>query len=136
MGQQVPEVIGRLSMRAVVEALMAERDHPGAELMQQLLDVGLVEPDDPALGPGGVKERAAQGREVDLTVHEDIKHVAQVAPFADAPSQCPLGPTTRAHVVLVDARARAAQLCSVVAGAREEALVLATRTASAAPHGF
>jgi hypothetical protein len=60
MGQQIPQVIGRLSMRIIVEALMTERDHPDAEPMQELLNMGLIEPDDAALGPGSVEKPLPQ----------------------------------------------------------------------------
>jgi hypothetical protein len=46
-------VIGSLAVGELIEPLMAERDDAGAETAEQLADVGLVEPDDEAVGPSG-----------------------------------------------------------------------------------
>jgi hypothetical protein len=117
-------------MRVVVETRMAERDHAGAEPVQQLLNVGLIEPDDATLGPGRVEKPLPQRREINLSVHEGVEYVCEVAPLADAASQRPLGPTTRARVVLLDPRARAAQTTTSAIDAGQEAFPLASRTGS------
>jgi hypothetical protein len=73
-------------MRVVVKTLMAERDHPGAEPVQQLLNVGLIEPDDATLRPGRVEKPLPQRREINFSVHEGVEHVGEVAPLTDAAS--------------------------------------------------
>jgi hypothetical protein len=130
MGQHIPQVIGRLAMRVIVEALMAEWDHPDAEPMQQLLNMGLIEPDDAALGPGRVEKPLPQRREINLSVHHLVEHVCDVTPLTEPPSQRPLGPAPGARVVLLDPRARAAQTTTSAIDAGQEAFPLASRTGS------
>jgi len=134
--QDAPQVIGRLSMRVVIEALMTKRDLPDAEPVQQLLDVGLIEPDDPAVRSGSVEKPSPQRGEIDLSVHHGVEHIGEMAPLADASSQCPLGPAARTGVVLLDPRTRAATAGTSAIETRQEAFLSAPGTAAAAADGL
>ena len=59
--QQASHVLGGLGAGEVIQALMAELDRPGGEPVQQVSHVGLVEPDDHAVGSGTREEMSPQG---------------------------------------------------------------------------
>jgi hypothetical protein len=65
---------------------MTERDLPDTESVQQHFDVGPHEPDDEAVRPSSTKKAFSQRREINLSVHEGVEHVGEVAPFTDAAS--------------------------------------------------
>jgi hypothetical protein len=129
-------MVGRRPVCIAVQALVTEGDLPDAEPVQQLLNVGLIEPDDEAVRPRSTKQALSQCGEIDFSVHHGVEHVGEVAPLADASPQCPLGPAARTGVVLLDPRTRAAQRSTIVVSTGQEVLLSAPGTAAAATDGL